>query len=125
MLTIDVTAGGAPSPPPTPPAPTGNHGYWLVGSDGGIFSFGSAQFYGSTGSLNLQRPVVGVTPTGDRGGYWLVASDGGIFSFGNAGYFGSIPGLGIAPAGTPGAANRLNAPVVGMVPSSDSRCCDA
>ena len=119
MLTIDVTAGGAPSPPPTPPAPTGNHGYWLVGSDGGIFSFGSAQFYGSTGSLNLQRPVVGVTPTGDRGGYWLVASDGGIFSFGNAGYFGSIPGLGIAPAGTPGAANRLNAPVVGMFPSSD------
>ena len=26
-------------------------GYWLVGSDGGIFSFGQAQFYGSTGSL--------------------------------------------------------------------------
>ena len=26
-------------------APTsGQHGYWLVGSDGGIFSFGSAQF---------------------------------------------------------------------------------
>jgi hypothetical protein len=103
----------------TPAQTTAVHGYWLVGSDGGIFTFGSAQFYGSTGSLNLQRPVVGVTPTGDRGGYWLVASDGGIFSFGNAGYFGSIPGLGIAPAGTPGAANRLNAPVVGMVPSSD------
>ena len=29
-----------------PPAP---HGYWLVGSDGGIFTFGSAQFWGSTG----------------------------------------------------------------------------
>jgi hypothetical protein len=26
-------------------------GYWLVGSDGGIFSFGQAQFYGSTGLL--------------------------------------------------------------------------
>ncbi len=36
------------------------HGYWLVGTDGGIFSFGSAQFYGSTGSLHLQRPVVGI-----------------------------------------------------------------
>ena len=104
---------------PTSAQTTSRHGYWLVGSDGGIFTFGSAQFYGSTGSLNLQRPVVGMTPTGTRGGYWLVASDGGIFSFGNAGYFGSIPGLGIAPAGASATAKKLNAPVVGMVPSSD------
>ena len=96
----------------------GTHGYWLVGSDGGIFTFGSAQFYGSTGALTLQRPVVGITPTGDLGGYWLVASDGGIFTFGDAGFFGSIPGLGFAPAGT-GAAKKLNAPIVGMVPSTD------
>ena len=101
----------APPPPP--------HGYWLVGGDGGIFTFGSAQFYGSTGSLNLQRPVVGITPTTDHGGYWLVASDGGIFAFGDAGFYGSIPGLGYAPAGTPGNVKRLNAPVVGMVPSTD------
>jgi hypothetical protein len=98
---------------------TSTHGFWLVGSDGGIFTFGSAGFYGSTGSLHLQRPVVGMTPTANRTGYWLVASDGGIFSFGNAGYFGSIPGLGIAPVGTSGAAKTLSAPVVGMVPSSD------
>ena len=26
------------------------HGYWLVASDGGIFSFGDAPFYGSTGA---------------------------------------------------------------------------
>ncbi|HEY1828931.1 MAG TPA: IPT/TIG domain-containing protein, partial [Acidimicrobiales bacterium] len=45
------------SPPPTTSPPPGGHGYWLVGSDGGIFSFGSAQFYGSTGNLRLQRPV--------------------------------------------------------------------
>ena len=96
----------------------GAHGYWLVGSDGGIFTFGSAQFYGSTGALTLQRPVVGITPTSDLGGYWLVASDGGVFTFGDAGFFGSIPGLGFAPAGT-GAAKELNAPIVGMVPSSD------
>jgi hypothetical protein len=95
------------------------HGYWLVGGDGGIFTFGSAQFYGSTGSTPLSRPVVGITPTADDGGYWLVASDGGIFSFGDAGFHGSIPGLGILPAGTPGNGRRLNAPVVGMVPSTD------
>jgi hypothetical protein len=107
------------SPTTTSAQTSAGHGYWLVGSDGGIFTFGSAQFYGSTGALTLQRPVVGMTPTGNRGGYWLVASDGGIFSFGNAAYFGSIPGLGIAPAGTSGTAKKLNAPVVGMVPSAD------
>jgi hypothetical protein len=90
----------------------------LVGSDGGIFTFGAAQFYGSTGALTLQRPVVGITPTANDGGYWLVASDGGIFSFGNAGYYGSIPELGFAPAGSTNP-KRLNAPIVGMVPSAD------
>jgi hypothetical protein len=89
-----------------------------VGSDGGIFTFGSAPFYGSTGSLRLQRPVAGITPTADHGGYWLVASDGGVFTFGDAGFYGSIPGLGLAPAGSSNS-KRLNAPIVGMVPSTD------
>jgi hypothetical protein len=34
-------------------------GYWLVASDGGIFSF-NAPFEGSTGSLILNKPVVGM-----------------------------------------------------------------
>jgi hypothetical protein len=96
-----------------------NHGYWLVGADGGIFSFGSAQFHGSTGSLKLQRPVVGITPTLDRQGYWLVASDGGVFAFGDAGFYGSLPQLGFAPAGSARSGPKLSAPIVGMVPSSD------
>jgi hypothetical protein len=96
----------------------GPHGYWLVGSDGGIFSFGTATFEGSAGNLQLQRPVVGITPTPDRGGYWLVASDGGVFSYGDTTFHGSIPGLGIAPAGSSDPP-RLSAPIVGMVPSSD------
>ena len=29
-------------------------GYWLVASDGGIFTFGDAQFYGSTGGIAQQ-----------------------------------------------------------------------
>ncbi len=125
-VTFSAPPPPAPTPTPTPtpppvvtsPTTTPNHGYWLVGSDGGIFTFGSAQFYGSTGNLHLQRPVVGITPTEGDLGYWLVASDGGIFSFGNAGFYGSIPGLGIAPAGS-GLPHSLNAPIVGMVPSSD------
>ena len=80
----------SPPPPPAPPSPT--HGYWLVGSDGGIFSFGSASFHGSMGGIPLQRPMVGIVPTSDRGGYWLDAADGGVFSFGDTTFYGSIPG---------------------------------
>ena len=66
-----------------------------MASDGGVFSYGNAQFYGSTGSLRLNAPVVGMAATPDGGGYWLVASDGGIFSYGNAQFYGSaasVPG---------------------------------
>jgi predicted outer membrane repeat protein len=110
-----VEVAQAPTPP-TPPAPS--HGYWLVGGDGGIFTFGSSQFYGSTGNLVLQRPVTGIAPTSDRAGYWMVASDGGVFAYGDAGFVGSIPGLGLHPAGS-GAPNSLGAPIVGLVPSRD------
>jgi hypothetical protein len=92
-------------------------GYWLVGSDGGIFSFGAAAFHGSMGGIALQRPVVGITPTTDRQGYWLVASDGGLFAFGDSAFYGSIPALGLHPAGSR-QPNSLAAPIVGMVPSS-------
>ncbi len=66
-------------------------GYWLVARDGGIFSFGSAQFYGSTGAIHLNQPIVGMAATPDGHGYWLVARDGGIFTFGDAQYHGSVP----------------------------------
>jgi len=116
--TLTVTTDNDPTPVTSAPYQIRPEGYWLVGSDGGIFTFGSAQFYGSTGNLHLNRPVVGITPTADRGGYWLDASDGGVFSFGDTQFYGSIPGLGIAPAGTDGG-RHLNAPIVGMVPSVD------
>jgi hypothetical protein len=35
-------------------------GYWLVATDGGIFSFGDAQFFGSTGAVPLNKPIVGL-----------------------------------------------------------------
>jgi hypothetical protein len=60
--------------------PTGR-GYYMVGSDGGIFSFGDARFHGSTGGMRLNKPVVGIAPTPNGKGYWLVASDGGVFAF--------------------------------------------
>ncbi len=110
----ETNSAAAPPPPPS------DHGYWLVGGDGGIFSFGSAVFHGSTGSLKLSRPVVGITPTPSNNGYWLDASDGGVFAF-DTGFYGSIPGLGILPADYPGPGRKLAAPVVGMVPSSSGQ----
>jgi alpha-tubulin suppressor-like RCC1 family protein len=138
-----VVAPVSPLPPPT------GHGYWLVASDGGVFAFGSAGFFGSTGAMTLNRPIVGMTATPDRGGYWLVASDGGIFAFGDAGFFGStgnkvlnkpIVGMDLAPGGNgywlvasdggifafgnakffgSTGAQRLNQPIVGMVSTPD------
>jgi hypothetical protein len=116
--TLSLTTDNDPNPITSAPYSIVNEGYWLVGSDGGIFSFGSAQFYGSTGSLHLQRPVVGIVATADHNGYWLDASDGGVFSYGDTSFYGSIPGLGLHPAGS-GLPHSLVAPIVGMVPSAD------
>ncbi len=101
--------GGLTTEPRSPvvamaPTPSGR-GYWQVASDGGVFSFGDAGFFGSMGGAPLQRPIVGMAATRSGGGYWLVASDGGIFAFGDAAFLGSMGG---AP---------LNQPVVGMAPT--------
>ena len=50
-------------------APTADgQGYWLVASDGGIFAFGDAGFYGSTGNLQLNQPIVGMAADPGREG---------------------------------------------------------
>nr|HMS24541.1 hypothetical protein [Acidimicrobiia bacterium] len=41
-------------------ATASGNGYWLVAADGGIFSFGDAQYYGSMGGHRLNRPIVGM-----------------------------------------------------------------
>ena len=82
-------------------------GYWLVASDGGVFSYGDATFHGSAGSLVLNRPIVGMATTQDRNGYWLVASDGGVFAYGDAVFHGSHGG------------SPLNEPIVGMATTPD------
>jgi hypothetical protein len=35
-------------------------GYWLVGSDGSVYSYGDAAFFGSLVGLSLAAPIVGV-----------------------------------------------------------------
>jgi hypothetical protein len=73
-----------------------------VASDGGIFSYGDATFYGSHGGSALNQPIVGMASTPTGKGYWMVASDGGIFSYGDATFYGSHGG------------SALNQPIVGM-----------
>ena len=84
-------------------------GYWLSGADGGVFAFGDAGFYGSTGTLQLHKPIVGIAGTPDGKGYWLVASDGGVFAFGDADFFGSTGSI------------QLTMPIVGIDSTPDGR----
>jgi hypothetical protein len=86
-------------------------GYYLVGSDGGVFTFGDASFHGSTGAIVLNEPVVAIAPDPDDVGYWLIAADGGVFAY-EAAFRGSVPGV-LAPG------TELNAPVVGGIPFGD------
>ncbi len=126
-------------------------GYWINAADGGVFSFGNAQFHGSMGGIPLNAPVVGIAATHDANGYWEVASDGGVFSFGDANFYGSTGSIRlnkamVAMAVTPDGGGywlvaadggifaygdagfygstgslALNKPVIGMVPTHDGR----
>jgi len=108
VVGIDPTPYGQAVAPATP-KPAGK-GYWEVASDGGIFNFGDAGFYGSMGGKPLNAKIVGMTANpADGHGYWEVASDGGVFSFGTAGFYGSMGG------------KALNAPIVGMAATPDGK----
>ena len=99
--TLSLATNNDPTLATSAPYSVTPQGYWMVARDGGIFAFGTAQFAGSTGGLNLNAPIVGMVTDQVTGGYWFVASDGGIFSF-NAPFLGSMGG------------QHLNAPIVGM-----------
>jgi hypothetical protein len=99
-------------------------GYWLLGADGGVFSFGDARFFGSA-AVGGSGPVAGnlpppmspspftaMAPTPDGQGYWLVDSVGDVGAFGDAGFYGSmqqVPGFG------------LRGPVVAIEPTPDGK----
>jgi len=84
-------------------------GYWIAASNGGVFAFGDAGYFGSMGGQALNAPIVSLAATPDGGGYWLVAADGGVFAFGDAHSYGSMGG------------RALNAPIVGMAATADGQ----
>ncbi len=99
---VSVPAAAQPVTSSPGPALPASRGYWAVGAGGGVLGTGGAGFYGSTGAVRLNRPIVGMAPSRSGRGYWLVASDGGVFAFGDAVFRGSTGAI------------RLNRPIVGM-----------
>jgi hypothetical protein len=85
------------------------HGYWLVGSDGSVFAFGDATYFGGLATRTLRKPIVGIEATPDGQGYWLVSARGVVFRFGDATYYGDTGRL------------RLSAPIVGLQAAPDGR----
>jgi len=84
------------------PTPDGK-GYWLVASDGGIFTFGDAGYFGSDPGESIAADnTVGIESTPSGEGYWVEGSDGRISAFGDASPQGSMLG------------RILNKPIVGF-----------
>lgn len=65
-------------------------GYVVVGTDGGVFTYDNAPFYGSVPGLGIQARIISGAWTMTGLGYWLLSSDGGVFSFGDAPYQGGF-----------------------------------
>jgi ribosomal protein L24E len=86
-------------------------GYWEVHSDGGVFSFGAAKFYGSLGATHVASKIVGIASTNDGKGYWVVTADGTVYPFGDATHFASLTGKRLAQPVAGIAANRVGSGV--------------
>ncbi len=141
-----VLAAGAGSLPPAlggaarASAVRESQGYWLLGADGGVFTFGDATYYGP--NRNVGADIAAMARTPDGGGFWTVDDDGDVFHYGNAVNYGSrlldvdditgfaarprgdgywmatrtgvVSAFGAAPHQGPAVALQLNRPVVDM-----------
>jgi hypothetical protein len=57
-------------------------GYWLVASDGGVFTFGSAAYLGSMGGNAISGSAIGIVAS--AAGYSVITSDGQSHAFGGS-----------------------------------------
>jgi hypothetical protein len=78
-------------------------GYWTIGRDSALFSFGDVGYYGGSGQV--PTPVMSMAATKSGNGYWLLSANGRVSPFGDAGFYGSTESM------------RLNQPVVRLEPT--------
>ena len=72
-------------------------GYWLVASDGGMFSFGDARFHGSPTTIDPSARIVGMASTSTGNGYWLASDSGRVFAFGDAAVLSRVGSARVTP----------------------------
>ncbi|MCA1841628.1 MAG: metallophosphoesterase [Actinobacteria bacterium] len=83
-----VPGGPAPTGPQSPePLPAAAPGYWMLGSTGTVYPFGSAAGLGD-GAPGVAAVDLEPTPTGQ--GYWLLEKDGTVRSYGDAAALGNV-----------------------------------
>jgi plastocyanin len=82
-------------------------GYRVGTSNGGVYTFGAADFFGSKAGTALPSPVVATPATVDNQGYWLVTADGHTYNYGAAASVGNAPA-------------HLASPIVGATPTPDN-----
>ena len=87
---------------PVKPRPT-TTGYWVLGRDTGLYTFGDAPFHGGAGEI--PAPAVSMSPTRTGLGYWLLSANGRVSAYGDAVDYGSTEAM------------RLNAPAVRLEPT--------
>ena len=69
-------------------------GYWMLASDGRVYSFGGASFLGSARrSLAAGQAAADLEPTPSNSGYWIVDAAGNVYGYGDAGYHGGATGM--------------------------------
>jgi hypothetical protein len=96
---------GLPSNPKAHPRAASGRGYWIVGGDGSVRTYGNAKTYDASSAahtINWSRAVVAMAPTPDADGYWLADSRGRVVAFGDARAYGGTANL------------PLHAPIIGM-----------
>jgi hypothetical protein len=100
LFLLPSTPGGLAPPTGPPgvgpftasgPVGTAGSGYWMVGSDGRVASFGQADHLGdATSGLVKGSDAADIEPTPSRHGYWIVDDAGRVFTFGDARNFGGV-----------------------------------
>jgi hypothetical protein len=95
---VATTTTTSPTPPPTtPPGDRGGPapGYWMLGADCALYSFGAAKTFAGSAPPGC----VAMTSTPDGSGVWLLDQSGRVTNLGSAPALGSPQLGGVAAAG--------------------------